>query len=194
MCRQEDQRSCRQTPEHRKPLSMRSKRSDEGEIGPCGQHQPVQDLTDQHKMREGVHLQSIPVLNKGISAHCHRIGEGREIYQEPVTEGCGEKIICRRPPGYQLVHNLLSQGPFRAEDLVTTAQRVCYNVLGPLDKLGNQRQVCGLCPTEKMLRLLVERHGEHPPCLLIYDRAVVLSVKTPTVKPCRDWPKCMSPR
>ena len=31
-------------------------------------------------------------------------------------------------------------------------------------------------------------------CLLTYDRAVILSVKTPTVMPCRDWRKYMRPK
>ena len=141
MCRQEDQRSHRQALDLWKPLLLKPERNDEGDIGPRGRGQFVQDLVNQRKWQKGVCLEAIPFLKKGICVRCHGIGEGREIDWGSVIESGGEEIDSCWPPRYQLIYYLLSQGPFRTEDLVTMAQGVRYYILGPHNKLENQRQV-----------------------------------------------------
>ena len=186
--RKRDRRSHRETQELRAPL-LRPKRGNEGQKSPAASLKFVEPLANKGEWRKGTSLKPFPFLKECVRPHCHGVVQRRKINREPVVEGSGEEAGHHWPLRLQLVNHILSKGPFGAQNLLATTQRIGNHILGPHDKLGHQSDLPRFRPTEEELSLMVERCEKRSPRFLMYDRAVVLSENTPTVRPCREWRK-----
>ena len=134
--RQGDQRSHQETQELREPLLLRPKWGDEGQRSPLASLKFVEHLANKGKLQKGISLEPIPFLKECICTRCHGVVQGRKTDRKPVVEGSGEKVDYHWPLRLKFVDHILSKGPFGAQNLLATTQRISNYVLGPMINWG----------------------------------------------------------